>query len=60
MDDVSLVPAEHQPDFENVSLVPVDHDPFGDGGTIPQATAQLARQAPTQACLWRLRRPDAG
>ena len=29
MDEYSVVPVEHQSDFENVSLVPVDHDPFG-------------------------------
>jgi hypothetical protein len=28
MDNFSLVPVDHQPDFENVSLVPVDHDPI--------------------------------
>jgi len=50
MADYSLVPVEHQPDFENVSFVPVDHDPFGDGGAIPGAPVQLAQaqQAQTQ------------
>ena len=28
MGDYSLVPVDHQPDFDGVSLVPVDHDPF--------------------------------
>jgi len=28
MDDYSLVPVDHQPDFDGVSLVPVEHDPF--------------------------------
>ena len=48
MADYSLVPVEHQPDFENVSLVPVDHDPFGDSGTIQQGQFQqpLAQPAP--------------
>jgi len=57
MADYSLVPVEHQPDFENVSFVPVDHDPFSDNGTVqqvqfqqPQAQTQLAQswQAQTQ------------
>lgn len=48
MDDYSLVPVEHQPDFENVSLIPVDHDPFGDSGTLQQAQFQQpqAQSAP--------------
>lgn len=45
MDDYSLVPVEHQPEFESVSLVPVDHDPFsGDGVATQQAQAQLQTQ----------------
>ena len=40
MADYSLVPVEHQPDFENASLVPVDHNPFGDSGTVQQAQFQ--------------------
>ncbi|SEM30994.1 HNH endonuclease [Bradyrhizobium sp. OK095] len=47
MDDYSLVPVEHQPDFENASLVPVDHDPFSDSGTVQQAPFQQP-QAQTQ------------
>ena len=43
MSDVSLVPVDHQPDFENVTLVPVDHDPFGDSGTVQQAPTPLAQ-----------------
>jgi hypothetical protein len=43
MSDFSLVPVDHQPDFDNVSLVPVDHDPFGDSDTIQQAPVQLAQ-----------------
>jgi hypothetical protein len=38
--DYSLVPVDHQPDFENVSLVPVDHDPFIEEGEAQQAQAQ--------------------
>jgi hypothetical protein len=55
MSDVSLVPVEHQPEFEGVSLVPVEHDPFvGDDATqhaqSPQAQTQPAqsRQVQTQ------------
>ena len=48
MDDYSLVPVEHQPDFENVSLVPVDHDPFGADGAIQQAPGQQAQSQPAQ------------
>jgi hypothetical protein len=47
MADYSLVPVEHQPDFENVALVPVDHDPFSADGVTqqvqnPKAQAQTA------------------
>jgi hypothetical protein len=56
MDDYSLVPVEHQPDFENASLVPVDHDPFGADGITqqaqfpqPQTQAQQAPQTQPQA-----------
>jgi hypothetical protein len=48
MPDFSLVPVDHQPDFENVSLVPVDHDPFAPSGAdemIDQANVQMASQA---------------
>ena len=48
MDDVSLVPVEHQPDFENVSLVPVDHDPFSADGVTQQAPSQQAQSEPAQ------------
>ncbi len=49
MDDFSLVPVEHQPDFENVSLVPVDYEPsFSAGGVTEQAPPQL-QQPQTQA-----------
>ena len=48
MADYSLVPVEHQPDFENVSLVPVEHDPFSDNGLPQQAPTQLA-QMPFQS-----------
>lgn len=48
MDDYSLVPVEHQPDFENASLVPVDHDPFSGGDATQQTPTQLA-QMPIQS-----------
>src|SRR3954469_6356799 len=55
MDDYSLVPVEHQPDFENVSLVPVDHDPFSADDVAqqaqfpqPQTQAQQAPQTQPQ------------
>ena len=40
MPDVSLVPVDHQPDFEDASLVPVDHDPFSGDGVTQLAQAQ--------------------
>ncbi len=51
MDDFSLVPVDHQPDFSDVSLVPVDHDPFAaDGVTGQQTQAQPQTQfQPAQA-----------
>jgi hypothetical protein len=44
MPDYSLVPVDHQPDFDDYSLVPVDHDPFAAEGPIPQARTQPASQ----------------
>src|SRR5215475_8881086 len=46
MSDYSLVPVDHQPDFENVSLVTVDHDPFADDGGIRQAQTQTQPMQP--------------
>ncbi len=40
----SLVPVDHQPDFDDYSLVPVDYDPFAADGPIQQARTQLASQ----------------
>lgn len=48
MDDVSLVPVEHQPDFEDASLVPVDHDPFSADGATQPAPSQQAQSQPAQ------------
>ena len=40
MSDCSLVPVDHQPEFERVSLVPVEHDPFIEEGEAQQEQAQ--------------------
>ncbi|WP_145987218.1 MULTISPECIES: hypothetical protein [Bradyrhizobium] len=44
MPDYSLVPVDHQPDFDDYSLVPVDHDPFAADGVTQLAQFQ---QPPT-------------
>ena len=46
MSDYSLVPVDHQPDFDGYSLVPVDHDPFAADGPAQQAQIQLAQAQP--------------
>ena len=46
MPDYSLVPVNHQPDFDNYSLIPVDHDPFAADGVTQQAQIQLAQAQP--------------
>ncbi|QPF93763.1 HNH endonuclease signature motif containing protein [Bradyrhizobium commune] len=51
MADYSLVPVEHQPDFENASLVPVDHDPFSADGVTQHVPAQTAQSQPAQSPL---------
>jgi hypothetical protein len=51
MDDFSLVPVDHQPDFENVSLVPVEHDPFGAAGVAPPAPTAQTQSQPGQPVL---------
>jgi hypothetical protein len=48
MDDYSLVPVEHQPDFEDVSLVPVDHDPFSADGVTQQAQGEQSQSQQAQ------------
>jgi len=48
MADYSLVPVEHQPEFENVSLVPVDHDPFSADGVTQQAPSPQTQSEPAQ------------
>jgi len=42
MDDFSLVPVDHQPEFDDFSLVPVDYDPFSADGTTQQAQTQTS------------------
>lgn len=59
MDDYSLVPVEHQPDFENVSLVPVDHDPFGDGDPATQQAHTLSPQTQSQVQQAQFQQPPA-
>ena len=63
MPDYSLVPVDHQPDFDDYSLVPVDHDPFAADGAIQQwiqqAQAQLQGQ-PQQQPPAGAGQPDAG
>jgi hypothetical protein len=44
MPDYSLVPVDHQPDFDDHSLVPVDHDPFAADGLAQQAQPQPQAQ----------------
>ena len=51
MADYSLVPVEHQPDFENVSLVPVDHDPFSADGVTQQVPGQTVPSQPASTQL---------
>ena len=51
MPNYSLVPVDHQPDFDDYSLVPVDYDPFAADGPIPQARTQLASQQQSNAGL---------
>jgi hypothetical protein len=46
MPDYSLVPVDHQPDFDDHSLVPVDHDPFAEDGATQQAQIQQAQAQP--------------
>jgi hypothetical protein len=48
MPDYSLVPVDHQPDFNDHSLVAVDHDPFAEDGVAQQAQFQLAQAQPQQ------------
>jgi hypothetical protein len=46
MPGYSLVPVDHQPDFDDPSLVPVDYDPFAADGPAQQAQIQQAQAQP--------------
>ena len=46
MPDYSLVPVDHQPDFDDHSLVPVDYDPFAADGVAQQSQIQQAQAQP--------------
>lgn len=46
MPNYSLVPVDHQPDFDDYSLVPVDHDPFAADSVIQQAQIQQDQAQP--------------
>jgi HYD1 signature containing ADP-ribosyltransferase len=53
MSDVSLVPVDHHPEFENYSLVPVEHDPFAGDDVTPQAQQAQFQQPAMGASLSR-------
>ncbi|QPF84625.1 hypothetical protein IC762_34390 [Bradyrhizobium genosp. L] len=56
MPNYSLVPVDHQPDFDDYSLLPVDHDPFAaDGVTQPVQIQQPP--TPTQLAQTQLQQP---
>ncbi|WP_298279496.1 HYD1 signature containing ADP-ribosyltransferase family protein [uncultured Bradyrhizobium sp.] len=44
MSEFSLVPVDHQPEFESYSLVPVEHDPFAGDDVTPQAQQAQSQQ----------------
>jgi hypothetical protein len=64
MADYSLVPVEHQPDFENVSLVPVDYKPFPEDdpqpAQNPQAQSQPAQSQQAQTQQAQTQKPTMG
>jgi hypothetical protein len=60
MPDYSLVPVDHQPDFDDYSLVPVDHDPFTADGVTQLSQIQLAQAQPQQQPPAGAGQPDAG
>src|SRR3954447_5318235 len=59
MSDYSLVPVNHQPDFDDYSLIPVDHDPFAADGPAHQAQIQLAQDQPQLQPATGVGQPDA-
>ena len=64
MPNYSLVPVDHQPDFDGHSLVPVDYDPFAADGPAQQAQIQQAQAEPQgppqQPPAMGAGQPDAG
>jgi hypothetical protein len=64
MPDYSLVPVDHQPDFDDHSLVPVDYDPFAADGVAQQSQIQQAQAQPQgplqQQPVTGAGQPDAG
>lgn len=64
MPDYSLVPVDHQEDFDDYSLVPVDYDPFAADGVTQQAQIQVAQAQlqglPQQRPATGAGQPDAG
>src|SRR5436853_382742 len=46
MSNYSLLPVDHQPDFDDHSLVPVDHDPFAADRLAQQAQIQQTQAQP--------------
>ena len=60
MPNYTLVPVDHQPDFDDYSLVPVDHDPFAEDGPAQLAQIQLAQAQPQQQPPAGAGQPDAG
>ena len=64
MPDYSLVPVDHQSDFDDYSLVPVDYDPFAEDGVAQPAQIQLAQTQlqgpPQQQPATGAGQPDAG
>lgn len=44
MTEFSLVPIDHQPEFEEFSFLPVGHDPFSADGTVQHALTQPESQ----------------
>jgi hypothetical protein len=59
MPDYSLVPVDHQPDFDGYSLVPVDYDPFAADGVTQQAQIQQP-PIPTQTAQPQPQQPATG
>jgi hypothetical protein len=46
MPDYTLMPVDHQPDFDDHSLIPVDYDPFAADGLAQRAQIQQAQAQP--------------